>query len=119
MVWTQAFRAGGRGCGARSGAGDRHRAPGTGYAHEVITSSVTSSSTSTPRSTAASSTPVPCGLMSVAFVRMASRPSGTAGAPVVRSPGAISSRTTTWYEAVGPDRVPSYNEAWRVEEPNL
>ena len=39
--------------------------------------------------------------------------------PIVRWPGGNFVSDYHWYEAVGPDRVPSYNKAWRVEEPNL
>jgi alpha-N-arabinofuranosidase len=38
--------------------------------------------------------------------------------PIMRWPGGNYVSDHHWYEAVGKDRVPSYNKAWRVEEPN-
>ena len=40
------------------------------------------------------------------------------GVPIMRWPGGNFVSDHHWYEAVGPERVPSYNKAWRVEEPN-
>ncbi|MEA2026438.1 MAG: alpha-L-arabinofuranosidase C-terminal domain-containing protein, partial [Chloroflexota bacterium] len=39
--------------------------------------------------------------------------------PIVRWPGGNFVSDYHWYEAVGHERVPSYNKAWRVEEPNV
>ena len=39
-------------------------------------------------------------------------------APVMRWPGGNYVSDHHWYEAVGEDRTPSYNKAWRVAEPN-
>ncbi|KKB12560.1 hypothetical protein VE25_06445 [Devosia geojensis] len=39
-------------------------------------------------------------------------------APVMRWPGGNYVSDHHWYEAVGPNRIPSYNKAWRVPEPN-
>lgn len=38
--------------------------------------------------------------------------------PIMRWPGGNFVSDHHWYEAVGRQRVPSYNKAWRVEEPN-
>lgn len=38
--------------------------------------------------------------------------------PIMRWPGGNYVSDHHWYEAVGPERIPSYNKAWRVEEPN-
>lgn len=38
--------------------------------------------------------------------------------PIMRWPGGNYVSDHHWYEAVGKERVPSYNKAWRVEEPN-
>jgi alpha-N-arabinofuranosidase len=38
--------------------------------------------------------------------------------PIMRWPGGNYVSDHHWHEAVGPDREPSYNKAWRVEEPN-
>ena len=40
------------------------------------------------------------------------------GIPIMRWPGGNFVSDHHWVEAVGPDRVPSYNKAWRVAEPN-
>lgn len=38
--------------------------------------------------------------------------------PIMRWPGGNYVSDHHWYEAVGPNRIPSYNKAWRVPEPN-
>ncbi len=38
--------------------------------------------------------------------------------PIMRWPGGNYVSDHHWYEAVGNERIPSYNKAWRVEEPN-
>lgn len=38
--------------------------------------------------------------------------------PIMRWPGGNYVSDHHWYEAVGKERIPSYNKAWRVEEPN-
>lgn len=38
--------------------------------------------------------------------------------PIMRWPGGNYVSDHHWYEAVGKDRIPSYNKAWRVEEAN-
>ncbi|MCZ7889468.1 MULTISPECIES: hypothetical protein [Agrobacterium] len=38
--------------------------------------------------------------------------------PIVRWPGGNFVSDYHWYEAVGQDRTPSFNKAWRVPEPN-
>ena len=38
--------------------------------------------------------------------------------PVMRWPGGNYVSDHHWFEAVGAERIPSYNKAWRVEEPN-
>ncbi len=40
------------------------------------------------------------------------------GIPIMRWPGGNYVSDHHWYEAVGTERVPSYNKAWRVAEPN-
>lgn len=40
------------------------------------------------------------------------------GTPIMRWPGGNYVSDHHWYEAVGPERVPTYNKAWRVVEPN-
>jgi alpha-N-arabinofuranosidase len=38
--------------------------------------------------------------------------------PIMRWPGGNYVSDHHWYDAVGENRIPSYNKAWRVEEPN-
>ena len=38
--------------------------------------------------------------------------------PVIRWPGGCFVSAYHWTDGVGPDRMPSFNKAWRVEEPN-